>query len=294
MKGIILAGGLGSRLYPSTLAVCKQLFPIFDKPMIYYPLSVLMLANIRDILIISKEGDVERFFELFKYGEDLGISISYAVQDRPSGIAEAFKIGSSFLGDKSVALILGDNLFYGDGFRGILRDCVSLEEGGIIFGYRVCNPKRYGVVEFDEELNILSIEEKPEYPRSDYVIPGLYFYDNSVLKIVDEIRPSKRGELEISDINRIYLEMGKLKMKMLGRGFAWLDTGTFEDFQKASNFVQAVQDRQGIKVACIEEVAYMMGFIDEERVFKIANRFDNEYGEYLRGIISVAPCKLNF
>lgn len=285
MKGIILAGGNGTRLYPATLAVCKQLLPIFDKPMIYYPLSVLMMAGIREILIISTPDDTPRFEKLFGNGEKLGLKFHYAVQTVPAGLAQAFLLGASFIGNDPVALILGDNIFYGDHLPEILEEGTALQSGGLIFGYRVKDPHRYGVVHFDSEMRALGIEEKPQHPKSSYAVPGLYFYGPDVVDIAKTLKPSARGELEITDVNRVYLEHKRLKVRLLGRGHAWLDTGTFDAFQKAASFVQAIQERQGIKISCIEEVAYRKGFIDRDQLARLAEKFPkNEYGDYLRHI----------
>ncbi len=286
MKGIILAGGSGTRLYPLTKVTSKQLIPVYDKPMVYYPLSVLMLAGIRDILIISTPRDLPGFEELFGDGSQLGLSISYAVQPRPEGLAQAFLIGKDFIGRDSVALILGDNIFFGPGFSNILRDSARLTDGGLIFGYLVKDPERYGVVEFDQEKNVLGIEEKPVRPKSKYAVPGLYFYDNEVIKIAEAVRPSPRGELEITDINNEYLRRGKLRVEPLGRGFCWLDTGTHESLQQASSYVQAVQERQGLKIACIEEIAYKLGYIDVQQLKELAvELLKNQYGQYLSAFI---------
>jgi glucose-1-phosphate thymidylyltransferase len=285
MKGIILAGGSGTRLYPITKSISKQIVPIYDKPMIYYPLSVLMLAKIREILIISTPRDLPLYKELLGDGSQLGMSFTYAEQEKPNGIAQAFLIGKDFIGDDSVALILGDNVFYGYGFSGILREVTQLKEGACIFGYYVNNPNAYGVVEFDDKWNVISIEEKPAIPKSNYAVPGLYFYDKDVVKIAEGLKPSARGELEITDLNREYLKMNKLKVKLLGRGFAWLDTGTHDSLLEASNFVQAVQKRQGLYIACIEEIAYHNGFISKEKLNELADQLaKTEYGEYLRKI----------
>ena len=282
MKGIILAGGSGTRLYPATLAVCKQLLPIFDKPMIYYPLSILMLANIRDILIISTPEDTPRFEKILRRGGDLGLSISYKIQPAPAGLAQAFLLGETFIGNEPVALILGDNIFYGHDFPEILKQGTALKSGGLIFGYHVKDPQRYGVVEFDQQLRVIGIEEKPTHPKSSYAVPGLYFYGPEVIEIAKALKPSQRGELEITDVNRVYLEKGQLNVHLLGRGHAWLDTGTFDAFQKAAAFVQAIQERQGIKISCIEEIAYRMNYIDREQLLTLAKRYSkNEYGEYL-------------
>jgi len=282
LKGIILAGGNGTRLYPITKPISKQIVPIYDKPMIYYPLSVLMLANIREILIISTPRDLPLYKELFGDGTQLGMSFSYEEQAQPNGIAEAFIIGEKFIGNDSVALILGDNIFYGYGFSGMLQKTSRLREGALIFGYYVNNPSAYGVVEFDEEGRVLSIEEKPEKPKSNYAVPGLYFYDNNVVQIAKNLKPSQRGELEITDVNREYLRRGKLNIQVLGRGFAWLDTGTHDSLLEASNFVQTVQKRQGLYVACIEEIAYRNGFITKDQLRMLAEPLiKTEYGQYL-------------
>lgn len=282
MKGIILAGGSGTRLYPITKSISKQIVPIYDKPMIYYPLSVLMLANISEILIISTPRDLPVYKELLGDGSQIGMNFSYAVQAEPNGIAQAFIIGKEFIGNDSVALILGDNIFYGYGFSAILQETSNLKEGACIFGYYVNNPKSYGVVEFDEKWNVLSIEEKPVQPKSSYAVPGLYFYDNDVVAIAEGLKPSARGELEITDLNREYLKKNKLKVQLLGRGFAWLDTGTHDSLLEASNFVQAVQKRQGLFIACIEEIAYHNGFISKEELQALAAPLvKTEYGEYL-------------
>lgn len=285
MKGIILAGGSGTRLYPATIALCKQLLPIYDKPMIYYPLSVLMLAGIREILIISTPEDVPRFQTLFGDGSSLGLRFEYAVQPTPNGLASALILGEKFIGNDPVALILGDNIFYGHDLPAILQEGVNLKSGGLIFGYQVKDPQRYGVVEFDADMNVSSIEEKPLHPKSSFAVPGLYFYGPEAVEIAKSLQPSARGELEITDVNRAFLAQGRLKVRLLGRGHAWLDTGTFDAFHKASAFVQAIQERQGIKIACIEEVAYRMGYIDREALLQHAMRYrKNEYGEYLNSI----------
>jgi glucose-1-phosphate thymidylyltransferase len=285
MKGIILAGGLGTRLYPLTLAVSKQLMPVYDKPMIYYPLSTLMLAGIRDILIISTPYDLPKFEQLFGDGKDLGMNFSYVAQPEPNGLAQAFVLGADFIGNDNASLILGDNIFYGAGLGEMVRSC-NTPEGGIIFAYQVADPERYGVVEFDKNNRALSIEEKPKVPNSNFAVPGLYFYDNSVVEVAKNLKPSPRGEYEITDVNRYYLEQGKLQVRAMGRGYAWLDTGTHESLMQAGHFVQAIEDRQGLKIGCIEEIAWEMGFIDDAGLEALGNKFiKSGYGEYLLNLL---------
>ena len=282
MKGIILAGGSGTRLYPLTLGTSKQLLPVYDKPMIYYPLSILLLAGIRDILIISTPNDLPRFKDLLGDGSQLGVRFTYIVQPSPDGLAQAFILGEEFIGTDSVCLVLGDNIIHGEGLSEVLNSCVTLSTGGIVFGYPVKDPQRYGVVEFDDSGRVVSIEEKPEKPKSKYAVPGIYFYDNDVVDIARNLRPSPRGELEITDVNREYLRRGSLHVELLGRGYAWLDAGTHESLQQAGSFVQAIQERQGFKIACIEEIAFRKGFISSEHLKTLAMKYaKNDYGKYL-------------
>jgi glucose-1-phosphate thymidylyltransferase len=282
MKGIVLAGGSGTRLYPITKSISKQIIPVYDKPMIYYPLSVLMLAGIKEILIISTPQDIHLYENLLGNGDDLGIKLVYAIQPSPDGLAQAFIIGEEFIGDDSVCMVLGDNIFYGFDFSRTLRDASKLEDGATVFGYYVNDPERYGVAEFDANGKVLSLEEKPAQPKSNYAVTGLYFYGNDVVKKAKGLKPSKRGELEITDLNRLYLEEERLSMKMMGRGMAWLDTGTHDSLLEASNFIATIENRQGLKVACLEEIAYRYGYIDREQLLKLAEPLKkNHYGEYL-------------
>ncbi len=289
MKGIILAGGSGSRLYPVTISVCKQLLPIYNKPMIYYPLSILMLAGIRDVLIISTPQDLPRFEEIFGDGNHLGLNIKFKEQPSPNGLAEAFILGEEFIGNDDVCLILGDNIFYGHGLIELLKKAVmdvSFQKGATVFGYYVTDPQRYGVVEFDKDGRVLSIEEKPMMPKSNYAVTGLYFYDNLVVDIAKNIKPSWRGELEITDVNKRYLENNNLRVELMGRGYAWLDTGTHESLFDAAGFVEAIEKRQGLKVACIEEIAFSLGYIDKEQLLRLAEPLSkNEYGQYLLRLV---------
>lgn len=281
MKGIILAGGHGTRLYPLTLAISKQLMPVYDKPMIYYPISTLMLAGIKEILIISTQRDIPLFKELLGDGSDLGLSFHYKIQDKPDGLAQAFVLGKDFIGKDSVCLILGDNIFYGSKLSELLKASCN-PDGGIVFAYQVADPERYGVVEFDENYNVLSIEEKPDKPKSNYAIPGIYFYDNSVIAIAENLKPSSRGEYEITDVNKEYQQRNKLKVGLMGRGFAWLDTGTHESLMQASMFIQVIEQRQGLKIGCLEEIAFHMGFISKEQLAVCVDKLKKSiYGEYL-------------
>ncbi len=287
MKGIILAGGSGTRLYPITRSISKQIIPVYDKPMIYYPLSVLMLAGIREILIISTPTDIGLYEKLFGDGSQLGLKLSYKIQPSPDGLAQAFILGEEFIGDDNVCMILGDNIFYGYKFRKILEQAATLEDGATVFGYYVNDPERYGVVEFDDKGKVTSIEEKPDEPKSNYAVTGLYFYSNDVVEKAKALKPSKRGELEITDLNRIYLEENRLKVKLLSRGFAWLDTGTHDSLLQASNFISTIEQRQGLKVSCIEEIAWKKGYISTEQLIDLAKPLSkNQYGEYLLKIAS--------
>ena len=292
MKGIILAGGFGTRLYPVTKVVCKQLLPVYDKPLIYYPLSTLMLAGIKEILIISTPSDTPKFEELLGDGSDMGLKLSYKIQEYPGGLAQAFIIGKEFIGSDSVALVLGDNIFYGHGLSNMLQDAAKTDDGAVVFGYYVNDPERYGVVEFDKNGKVVSLEEKPEKPKSHYAVVGLYFYDNSVVSIAENIKPSPRGELEITDVNKEYLKRGKLSVQSMGRGYAWLDTGTHDSLAEAGSFIKAIEDRQGLKVACLEEIAFRMKYIDIEGLRKVSEKTKKStYGEYLARIICEAEGK---
>lgn len=282
MKGIILAGGKGTRLYPLTIATSKQLLPVYDKPMVYYPLSMLMLAGIREILVISSSDALPAFRELLKDGSQWGLKFEYAGQSEPRGLADAFLVGREFIGDSPVCLILGDNIFYGEGMISLLQECASLKEGAIIFGYKVNDPERYGIVEFDHQYNVLSIEEKPAQSKSSFAIPGIYFYDNQVVGIAEALKPSLRGEIEITDLNKVYLQKGQLKAKMFGRGVAWLDAGTHESLLQAASFIQTIQERQGLMISCPEEIAYRMGFISKEQLRELGMALNgNSYGQYV-------------
>lgn len=282
MKGIILAGGSGTRLYPITKAISKQLVPVYDKPMIYYPLSTMMLAGIKDIMLISTPRDISRFEDLLGDGSQLGINIKYKVQENPNGLAEAFILGEDFIGEDSVCLILGDNIYYGSGLSQLVQRSAQKESGATVFGYQVHDPERFGVVEFDDDKHVMSLEEKPEHPASNYAVTGIYFYDNDVVNIAKTMEPSPRGELEITDVNRVYLERGKLDVELLGRGYAWLDTGTHESLHDAAGFIETVQKRQNLQVACIEEVAFRMGYINKEQLIKLAQPLKkNAYGQYM-------------
>lgn len=285
MKGIILAGGKGTRLFPLTIATSKQMLPVYDKPMIYYPLSMLMLAGIREILVISTPDALPAFRELLKDGSQWGLKFEYAEQAEPRGLADAFLVGRDFIGNSPVCLILGDNIFYGQGMASLLQECASLKDGAIIFGYRVNDPERYGIVEFDANGNVLSIEEKPAAPKSNFAVPGMYFYDHRVVQVAESVKPSARGELEITDLNRIYLQEGKLKSKIFGRGVAWLDAGTHESLLQAAMFIEAIQQRQGLMISCPEEIAYRMGYITKEQLRELGKALSgNSYGEYILGV----------
>ena len=287
MKGIILAGGSGTRLYPITISITKQLLPIYDKPMIYYPLSMLMLSGIRDIMIISTPQDLPRIEQLLGDGSQLGVNFTYAVQHAPNGLAESFRIGADFIGSDSVCLVLGDNIFYGHGLVELLQDAAKQQSGATVFTYYVKDPERYGVAEVDEQFNVISIEEKPKQAKSNLAVTGLYYYDNQVVEIARDLKPSKRGELEITDVNNIYLQRGELKAKYMGRGTAWFDTGTHDSLLEAADFVQAIQSRQGLFISCVEEIAYRMGFIDEKQLLKLAEPLSkNNYGQYLQSLIN--------
>lgn len=291
MKGIILAGGRGTRLHPLTLAASKQLLPVYDKPMVYYPLSMLMLAGIREVLVISTPEDLPIFQRLLGNGHQWGMEFSYAEQDQPRGLADAFRVGAEFLGSQPACLILGDNIFYGQGLVSLLERAARLTDGALIFAYPVRDPQRYGVVEFDEQGRALSLEEKPKQPRSNYAVPGIYFYDSQVTELAASLKPSARGELEITDLNRLYLEQGKLQVEVLGRGMAWLDAGTHESLLQAANFVQAVQDRQGLMISCPEEIAYRKKFIDAGQLRQLAQAINNSYGDYLLRLADETPAK---
>jgi len=286
MKGIILAGGKGTRLYPLTIAISKQILPVYDKPMVYYPLSMLMLAGIREILVISSPEALPLFRELLKDGSQWGLKLEYAEQAEPRGLADAFLVGREFVGDSPVCLTLGDNIFYGEGMISLLQSCASLREGAIIFGYKVHDPERYGIVEFDEHENVLSLEEKPKMPKSSWAVPGIYFYDNQVVKFAESLKPSARGEIEITDLNKVYLEQKQLKVRSFGRGVAWLDAGTHESLLQAASFIQTIQERQGLMISCPEEIAYKMGYISKEQLRELGETLSgNSYGEYLLSLI---------
>ena len=290
MKGIILAGGKGTRLYPLTIALSKQILPVYDKPMIYYPLSMLMLAGIREILVISTPDALPGFRQLLKDGSQWGLNFEYAEQPEPRGLADAFLVGREFIGDSPVCLMLGDNILYGEGMMTLLQECASLEKGAIIFGYKVNDPQRYGIVEFDTDYNVLSLEEKPAHPKSSYAIPGIYFYDNQVVKLAESLKPSARGEIEITDLNRMYLESGQLKAKVFGRGIAWLDAGTHESLLQASSFIQTIQERQGLMVSCPEEIAYHMGYLTKEQLRELGKALaGNSYGDYVMDVAKQEP-----
>lgn len=290
MKGIILAGGTGTRLYPLTLTVNKQLMPVYNKPMIYYPLSVLMLAGIREILIISTPNSLPLFQQLFGDGHQWGLQFSYMEQPQPGGVAEAFILGRSFLGGEPVCLVLGDNILYGDGLGGLLQQAAQLQQGALIFGYQVSNPQDYGVIEFDQAGRVLGFEEKPQFPKSHYAIPGIYFYDSQVCDLAATLTPSVRGELEITDLNRCYLNQGQLEVEVFGRGFAWLDTGTHESLHQASSFIQSLEERQGLKIACVEEIAYQKGYISSEQLYRLAEPLaKSDYGSYLMQLVNGNP-----
>jgi glucose-1-phosphate thymidylyltransferase len=286
MKGIILAGGKATRLYPITKGVCKQMLPIYDKPLIYYPLSVLMLAGIKEVLIISTPKDTPRFKDLLGDGKELGMKFSYIVQEEPRGIADAFIVGEEFIGDDTVSLVLGDNIFYGTGLHDVLADAASVKEGAVVFGCYVKDPQRYGVIEFDETHTVISIEEKPSDPKSNWAVSGLYFYDNEIVNIAKNLKPSPRGELEITDANNEYLKRGKLKTKLLKRGYAWLDTGTYDSLAAATMFIKTIEERQGLKIGCIEEIAYRMGYINKDQLEGLSHKINTNYGEYLRNIVN--------
>ncbi len=286
MKGIILAGGKGTRLYPLTLALSKQILPVYDKPMVYYPLSMLMLAGIQEILIISTPDALPGFKQLLKDGSQWGLKFEYAEQAEPRGLADAFLVGRDFIGDSSVCLMLGDNILYGQGLASLLQECAILEEGAVIFGYKVHDPQRYGIVEFDPDGNVLSLEEKPQFPKSSFAIPGIYFYDNQVVAIAESLKPSARGEIEITDLNRVYLDRGQLKAKVFSRGVAWLDAGTHESLLQAASFIQTIQERQGLMISCPEEIAYRMGYITKEQLCELGKTMaGNSYGEYLLALV---------